>query len=195
MASDCSSCVQETSGYPCSWCMGSTAQCSISEECIASSSVPTLITMGTQCPAPTITSISPTSGPLRGGTIVTITGTDLGVTLSDFDTKNSIKIGEMTCIPLTRDYISGKQILCRTQNSTEVGRKKLIVNLTRHSGVVLVTSTMPFHTADPRVVSVDPPWGPIAGGSELTITGDDLNIGNSASVTLYGYSGPQCDVM
>ena len=193
MAADCSSCVQETSGYPCVWCGDPTSQCSISEECNVSTS--TIFTMGTQCPDPIIMSISPTSGPLDGGTIITILGTDLGVTVNDFHIENSIKIGERACTPLMTDYISGKQILCMTQKTTKVGRKSLIIKLSRLNGVVIVTASMPFYVINPIVNSVEPAFGPKAGGTMLTIRGTDLNIGNSANVTLYGYSGPQCKVV
>lgn len=195
MAPDCSSCVQNTSGYPCGWCGNPTSKCSITEECSVSTSVPALLTMGRQCPDPTITSIFPTSGPSYGGTIITIIGTDLGVTINDFNADNSIKIGGMACIPLSRDYISGRQILCETQNTTELGRVKLVVNLTRLSGIVTATANTLFNVIEPNVTSVEPTYGPIAGGSVLTIRGTDLNIGNSARVTLYGYDGPRCNIM
>lgn len=192
MTSHCSPCIQDTTGYPCGWCESPNYQCSVSEEC--SGPTHSFVTMGTQCPDPIIKSISPTSGPLSGGTVITIIGTDLGVTLDDFDSENGIKIGGVACTPLMRDYISGKQVLCMTQNAKEVGRKMLTVNLTRHNGIVVVTANMAFYVASPTVISVEPAFGPIAGGSVLTIRGMDLNIGNSARVTLYGYFGRQCNV-
>ena len=193
MASDCSSCVQDMTGYPCGWCKGPESRCSVAEECTGSSS--TLLTMGTQCPAPIITSFSPMSGPPDGGTVVTIHGTDLGVSINDFASEHSIRVGDAPCVSLNTSYISGKQVLCRTTNATQLGGNKLVINLTRVTGPVTVIAQELFHVLLPTVVSVWPVFGPIAGGSILTIEGTDFDIGNRADVTLYGYNALGCNVL
>ncbi len=44
-------------------------------------------------------------------------------------------------------------------------------------------------------MSVSPVFGPITGGSQLTIMGTGLDVGNSARITLDGSTGPVCEVM
>ncbi|ETW92140.1 MAG: hypothetical protein ETSY2_54400 [Candidatus Entotheonella gemina] len=40
-------------------------------------------TSSDQCPPPAITSVQPKRGPVQGGTLVTLTGTDLGTKFTD----------------------------------------------------------------------------------------------------------------
>ncbi len=193
MASDCSSCLENMTKYPCIWCRGENSKCSTSEECKGSLS--SLISQGEQCPAPTITSISPVNGPQEGGTIVTIRGTDLGVSFEDFSSQGAITIGNFPCIPLPQNYISGLQVLCRTTNMTEIGRNQLVVTLSRVSGPVMVTAPVMFDVFSPTINDVFPPCGPAAGGSILEIFGEYFNIGNGPRVTLYGYEGYVCNIL
>ena len=66
--------------------------------------------------------------------------------------------------------------------------KTLIVTLTRLTGgvpmPVSVEAPEQFMVVRPTLNSVEPGFGPIAGGSELTIRGTGLDIGNTATVTL-----------
>ena len=194
MASDCSSCLESLTEYNCGWCPNEVSKCSISNECTLQSSS-SLITVGQQCPPPSILGFTPTSGPPDGGTVITILGTDLGVSIEDFRSIYSIRIGKSPCVPLSSGYIAGKRVLCRTINTTEIGRKQLVVNLTRLSGPFVVTAPQLFDIVQPNVVSLNPSFGPIAGGSALVIRGLHFDIGNNATVTLYGYDGPRCPVV
>ena len=185
---DCSSCVgtRYNSGFLCGWCAGSMPQCSVLEKCTSS----LFHISGTECPIPTITTIAPMSGPPEGGTIITITGTDLGVSLADFNTPSGISISGIACTPLDRDYISGRQVLCET-GTTTAGSYSVVVQLPRNTGAASARSSL-FAVAAATVVSVMPTFGPQAGGSVLTISGTNLNIGNSATVRVNGNSGPEC---
>ena len=75
-----------------------------------------------------------------------------------------------------------------------VGSRLLVISLARDDTNIPLTNT-PFDVVLPSVVSVNPVFGPIAGGSNLTIMGTGLDIGNSARVTLNGSTGPECEVM
>jgi len=194
MASDCSSCLESLIEYPCGWCPDEVSKCSISEECTLPS-LSSLITVGQRCPPPKISHFTPTSGPPDGGTVISIHGTDLGVSLEDFVSIYSIKIGESPCVPLNDGYIAGKRVFCRTTNTTVVGRKQLVVNLTRLSGPFVATASQPFEVVKPEVTSVTPLFGPIVGGSTLVLRGTHFDIGSSVNVTLYGYQGPRCNVV
>ena len=153
-----------------------------------------LLTEGTQCPVQTITSFSPTSGPPSGGTLITITGTNLGVTIDDFDPPSGITVGGVSCTPLSMGYESGHTVLCRTGSSLPEGPQQLIVTLQRKSGQTSQPATERFTVVMPTVSSVEPEFGPIAGGSELRIRGTGLDVSSPGSVrvTLGGADSAEC---
>ena len=74
------------------------------------------VNTGAECLAPSITIITPPSGPFQGGTIITITGRNLGVTFSDF-TANSITLtsgsNSVHCTPISEGYMPGREVRCR----------------------------------------------------------------------------------
>ena len=173
--------------------------CSINEEC-----TPPLLTMGGQCPHPIITDFSPSSGPPNGGTFINIRGSDLGVTFAEFleDEFDSIAIGgddvtrRVACTPVNmEDYISGRRVFCWTGPGMALGAQRLYISLRRDSGIVNVSATQQFMVVLPTLTSVEPSFGPIAGGSTLTVRGTGLNIGNSAMVRLDGAAGAECIFM
>ncbi len=149
-----------------------------------------IITDGQQCPAPDITNFSPQSGPPGGGTTITITGRNLGVTFSDF-TANSITLRRapntmFPCTPISDDYVAGVTVKCRT-NPIPAETYSLVIDLPRSSGS-RVGMASSFEVLTPTVSGASPLFGPIAGGTVLTITGTNLNIGNNAVVRLNGIS-------
>ena len=186
LARDCSSCVGSriTSDFQCGWC--ESRICLVDAKCMSS---PFFLTKGGQCPHPIITDFFPTSGPPNGGTLLDIRGSDLGVTFAEFleDEFDSIAIGgdgetrRVACTPVNmEDYISGKRVFCRTEPSMALGAQRLFISLRRDSGIVNVSATQQFIVVLPTLTSVEPAFGPIAGGSILTVKGTGLNIGNSA---------------
>ncbi len=192
VAKDCSSCdrSRNTSNFQCGWCESSSS-CRINELCPGSTPV---ITMGGQCPGPVITSVSPSSGPPSGGTTITIIGADLGVTLTDFVPPNTIVVSGVPCIAINMDYVPGTRVLCVTGGGMAVGVQLLQVTLSRDN-VASGLASIQFDVVLPTVMSVSPVFGPIAGGSQLTIMGTGLDVGNSARITLDGSAGPVCEVM
>ena len=193
IAGECSSCVfsRDTPGFQCGWC-GSTSTCSIQDECSQS----TIFTTGRQCPDQIITSFSPSSGPPRGGTTITIIGTDLGVTFDDFSSPSGITVGGVTCNPLSNNYLSGERVLCETTSGLPLGEQAFVVSLERDSGVTPVTASERFTVVLPTLMSVEPAFGPIAGGTEVIIGGTGLDIGNSATVTVLTVNGAAaCSIM
>ena len=86
----------------------------------------TPVTEGANCPGPMITDFNPKFGPPEGGTTITITGTDLGVSFSDFTAPgSSITVGGATCAPANpENYMPGQRIdcyynICRVATSVE----------------------------------------------------------------------------
>ena len=152
------------------------------------------IIMGGQCPGPSITSISPESGPRLGGTVITINGQNLGVTFSDFNASNSIILSgngaNVECVPLSEGYLSGTLVRCRTMPVPSEGMYTLLVTLQRSTGSQVGTS--PFAILLPTIIDASPLQGPIAGGTVLTITGTNLNTGLNAVVRLEGETDPIC---
>ena len=183
MATDCSACINTRigTGFQCGWCDAGTATCSVSEEC---SGAPFFNT-GTQCPAPSIAMIQPQTGPPQGGTIITIRGSNLGVTFNDF-TANSITLtsgsNSVQCTPISEGYMSGTEVPCR-MNVAPIGSYVLAINIPSGMGTY---SDGTFVAAWPTVTGATPLQGPIAGGTRVTITGTNLNIGNNAVVGLTG---------
>ena len=152
------------------------------------------IIMGGQCPGPSITSISPESGPRLGGTVITINGQNLGVTFSDFNVSNSIILSgngaNVECVPLSEGYMSGTLVRCRTIPVPNEGMYTLVVTLQRSTGPQVGTSV--FEILLPTISSASPLLGPLAGGTLLTITGTNLNTGLKVVVRLDNEAGPIC---
>ena len=150
-----------------------------------------LITEGSNCTNPSISDFDPKSGPPEGGTTIIITGTDLGVSFSDF-AGNSIQVGDVTCTPTNpEDYIPGQTISCITTSSGgSTGAKTILIILPNGAG----TSDMQFNVTSPQITRVFPPRGPQAGGTQLTVYGTDLNIGNIEETRIILVGGTECTV-
>ena len=191
MATDCSACINTRigTGFQCGWCDAGTATCSVSEEC----SRATFVNTGTQCPAPSIAMIQPQTGPPQGGTIITITGRNLGVTFSDF-TANSITLtsgsNSVQCTPNSDGYMSGREVRCR-MNVVQDGSYTLAINIPSGMGTY---NDGTFVVSLPTVTGATPLQGPIAGGTRVTISGTDLDIGNNAVVGFTSITA-RCTVM
>jgi uncharacterized repeat protein (TIGR03803 family) len=117
---------------------------------------------------PTVTAISPASGPLAGGTMVTITGMDLLVaTAVNFGTKAGTIVLD-----------TGTQIVVK---SPAGAAGAVDVTVTTGGGISSTSLADQFtYLAAPTVASVSPNKGPLAGGTSVTITG--TNLANAAAV-------------
>ena len=192
MATDCSACIHTRigTGFQCGWCDASTATCSISEECTGGTS---FVKTGAECPAPSIAMIQPQTGLPQGGTIITITGRNLGVTFCDF-TANSITLtsgsNSVQCTPISEGYMAGREIRCRMK-VVPVGSYSLAVNLL--SGIGAYNDGR-FVVSLPTVTGASPLQGPISGGTKVTITGTNLAIGNNAVVGFTGITA-RCTIV
>jgi hypothetical protein len=130
--------------------------------------------------SPAVTRVSPASGPRSGGTIVTITGTNLtGATAVGF--------GSTVASSFTVD--SDTQITA----TAPAGTGTVDATVTTPSGTSSTGATDQYTYGDsdvPGVSSVSPSSGPTAGGTSVTITGSglanatDVKFGaNSATIT------------
>jgi hypothetical protein len=141
----------------------------------------------TYIPAPTVTGVSPASGPEAGGTSVTITGTDLsGATAVDFGTTaaTDVKVDSPTQITAT----------------APAGTGSVDVTVATPSGTSATSdadqySYVPDPTPAPTVTGISPTSGPESGGTRVTITGTDLSGATGvqfgkASATNVGVDSP-----
>ena len=136
---DCSLCQTRDVKYGCVWCM---SQCSFVDQCSE--------TPMNACPPPridyvwnwsvilfysnvstiSIFQIHPISGPVEGGTLVSIEGSNLG---SSFDEiKDRVSIGGIPCVPI--EYNVSIRVICRTGPSL-IGPQSALVVIGNRAGV------------------------------------------------------------
>jgi hypothetical protein len=112
-------------------------------------------------PPPTVTGVSPGSGPETGGTLVTITGTNLTNTLEVDFGGVAAEFGvydDSTLVALTPAGIGTVDVTVTTDGGTSA------------AGSADAFTFLPA----PTVTSVSPATGPAAGGTTVTITGTNL---------------------
>ena len=123
---------------------------------------------------PTVTGVSPTSGPTLGGTAVTITGTNL-------DNPTAVKFGGTNAAVLTP--VSATQIIAVAPAGSAGAQD---VRVTTPGGTSATSSADRFtFVPPPTVTGVSPSSGPAAGGTSVTITGTDFT---GASAVHFGAS-------
>ena len=168
-ASVCTSClaVNIGTGYDCGWCNG--ISCVAPETCSS-----TFAIQPNQCPSPVLSYVSPTSGPFGGGTRLTITGTNLGVTVGDIV---SVTVGGWSCMVQSDGYIPGTQVVCVTGAYTSGGMQNVIMTINRSGTMVQAMSNL-YTYVRPSISSVFPKSGPMSGGTNVVIGGMFLNVGN-----------------
>ncbi|XP_013370962.1 PREDICTED: plexin-D1 [Chinchilla lanigera] len=127
------------------------------------------------CPAPEIRTIEPLSGPLDGGTLLTIRGRDLGRRLSDV--VHGVWIGDVACKLLAGRYTVSEEIVCVTGPAPAAFSDVVTVNVSKEGA-----SRERFSYVLPQVHSLEPAMGPTAGGTRITIHGSDLHVGSELQV-------------
>jgi hypothetical protein len=123
-------------------------------------------------PAPTVTTVSPTSGVLGGGTLVAITGTG-------FLHGATVTFGGTAATGVT--YVSPTQLTVAAPAKSTAGAVSVEVKNTDLQTGTLATAYT--YLAAPTVTSITPTGGPAAGGTEVTVTG--TNFASTAEV-LFG---------
>ena len=146
-------------------------------------SVPTAADRFSFLGTPTVTAVSPASGPTSGGTAVTISGTN-------FDTASSgttIKFGanpatNVNCISPTN---------CTAASPTGSGTVDVLA--TTPAGTSAATSADQFsYSAAPAVSSISPTSGPTAGGTTVTISGANFASGATVKFGTTAATGVGC---
>jgi secreted PhoX family phosphatase len=121
--------------------------------------------------APSVTSISPTSGPSSGSTSVTITGTGLG-------SATAVNFGGTTG---TINSNTATQIVA-TSPAESAGPVDITVTTANGTSAINAGDQFTF-VAQPTVTAVSPSSGPTGGGSRVTITGTSfIGVSGAAAV-------------
>jgi hypothetical protein len=130
-------------------------------------------------PAPTVTGISPTSGPASGGTAVTVTGTN-------FRTPASIAFADLGAgKAATSVVVVNPTTITATTPAHTAGLKDVVVmNPDQQMGTLKNGYTYVGGPPPVTVAAISPNGGTTAGGTAVTITG--TNFVAPATVTLGG---------
>ncbi|KAF3696546.1 Plexin-B1 Semaphorin receptor SEP Precursor [Channa argus] len=180
--SDCSRCRTADPKYGCVWCGGAaSSRCVYKDSCTDE--------IKHTCPAPVIHFLDPVSGPVEGGTVVTISGSNLGQRAEDI--QNSVTVAGVPCSVIHSRYEVSSRIVCETTSS---GLEKSGQASVKVRGGGLGLSAQIFSFQDPVLVSIFPQRGPKAGGSSLTIRGQRLRTGHPSEVSVL-IGGVPCVVL
>ncbi|XP_048190858.1 macrophage-stimulating protein receptor [Perognathus longimembris pacificus] len=194
----CWRCLRAQRFMGCGWCG---TMCGRQEECPNS-------WQQDHCP-PEITEFHPHSGPLRGTTRLTLCGSNFHLRPAGLVSEGThqVTVGQSPCRLLPRD----------ASNLSPVPRKDFVEELeceleplgTQAAGttnVSLIVTNMPpgrhfridgtsvlggFSFMEPVLLAVRPLFGPRAGGTRLTLDGQNLSVGTSWAVLI---NGTQCQL-
>nr|XP_006122669.1 plexin-B2 [Pelodiscus sinensis]XP_006122670.1 plexin-B2 [Pelodiscus sinensis]XP_006122671.1 plexin-B2 [Pelodiscus sinensis]XP_006122672.1 plexin-B2 [Pelodiscus sinensis]XP_006122674.1 plexin-B2 [Pelodiscus sinensis]XP_006122675.1 plexin-B2 [Pelodiscus sinensis]XP_014428880.1 plexin-B2 [Pelodiscus sinensis] len=171
--SDCSLCLAAHPDYNCVWCEeeGKPSKCIYKNLC---HDPPT-----ETCPHPVITRIEPKTGPLTGGILLTIIGSNLGIKAGDV---KNITVAGTECIFKEEFYSVSTRIVCQVGSVSEstVGEIEVDINGKRSSS----KPEIQFAYQKPQPTGIHPQKGPLAGGTVLTITGNNLETGSQKDVSV-----------
>jgi hypothetical protein len=123
---------------------------------------------------PSYGSVSPTSGPTSGGTVLTISG-------SSFVSGATVRIGGVNATSVT--FISATQLRATTPPGTIGGKSVQIIN---PGGLSASRANAFYYTsgssAQPAIGAVSPSSGSTSGGTVITITGSNFVSGATVSI-------------
>uniref|UniRef100_A0A8C2I6Q5 Plexin-B1 n=1 Tax=Cyprinus carpio TaxID=7962 RepID=A0A8C2I6Q5_CYPCA len=161
--SDCSQCRAVAANYGCVWCADETPGCVYNQSC----------TSGTTdtCPAPVVTEVEPLTGPLEGGILLTIQGSNLGQSFQDIQA--GVTVAGVTCTPLPEAYRISTSIVCELQACANVIAGPVVVTV---GGSEKGESQQTFSYQNPQLSRIVPEKGPLAGGTMLTVHGSHDQI-------------------
>ncbi|XP_003737136.3 plexin-A4 [Galendromus occidentalis] len=184
MSENCGMCLELPDKYGCGWCQDSN-KCEVQDQC-HKHTVKWLERTQT-CPDPQITKVTPMSGPLEGGTNITIDGYNLGRVFADIENGLFIDLGErekIECKAHPELYVKTTRIVCELRGPA--GNKTASGNTISGSVVVKVAndymarSPDPYSFVNPRITSINPSKGPMSGGTKLRIWGLHMDAGSHA---------------
>lgn len=180
----CGLCLKADPSFECGWCVQD-RKCSLRQECAQPENTWMHATAGnSRCTHPRITKLSPETGPRQGGTRLTISGENLGLQFKDI--QNGVRIGKVSCQPIEEEYISAEQIVCRLADATGYRVQEAHVEVCVRDCLQDYRAVSPkvFTFVSPYFTRVVPSYGPISGGTRITIYGSHLNAGSAVSIKI-----------
>jgi hypothetical protein len=135
---------------------------------------------------PTVSAISPSSGPITGGASVTITGTGFvtGTTVSFIEESGGTPVTDNVVLPATGVTVNGPTSLTVAAPAATEGTT-YFVTVTTATGNSAYSTTgndvFTYSLVAPTITGVSPASGGIAGGSSVTITGTGFYSGATVS--------------
>uniref|UniRef100_A0A8C3IBY4 Plexin B2 n=1 Tax=Chrysemys picta bellii TaxID=8478 RepID=A0A8C3IBY4_CHRPI len=179
--SDCSLCLAADPVYKCVWCKEDDKPNKCIYENLCKTSMNT-------CPHPVITRIEPKTGPLSGGILLTIMGSNLGIKAEDV---KSITVAGTECLFREEFYSVSTRIVCQVGSVSEPRQGEIEVDINGKRGSS--TSEIQFEYQQPHPTGISPTKGPQAGGTILTITGENLETGSQKDVGVF-LGGVPCNM-
>uniref|UniRef100_A0A4D5RUF8 Putative plexins functional semaphorin receptor n=1 Tax=Ixodes scapularis TaxID=6945 RepID=A0A4D5RUF8_IXOSC len=186
MAQNCGECHELHEKYGCGWCQES-------KSCTVRSNCPIWIDRTHICPDPEIMQFYPNTGPLEGGTNITIEGENFGKMFEDIQQGVHISLEmvngsslDVPCVPYQELYVRGSRIVCRIQrpeNMTLATSGPVVVSV---QDQFKARSKQKYTFVDPTIVSITPDKGPKSGGTDIEIRGAFLNTGSTAEISVGG---------
>ncbi|NXE12421.1 PLXB1 protein, partial [Lophotis ruficrista] len=168
---DCSRCQTADPKYNCVWCGGDNPSCIFRGSCKEE--------IEDLCPAPLIHSVYPLSGPVEGGTRITITGSNLGQKHQDI--AETVTVAGIPCAVDAQEYEISSSIVCVTGGSWTERVGHIVVEV---PGGGRGVSGHVFTYQNPELKSIIPTQGPKAGGTCLTLLGSKLLTGHPSEISV-----------
>src|SRR5229473_2662281 len=135
-------------------------------------SVASLILLNSSAPVPTVTSISPNSGSVSGGTAVTVTGTN-------FAGGATVLFGSTAATGVT--VVSSTSITATTPAHAAGAVSVVVTNADSQSGTLANGYTFTSPNPAPTVTALNPTSGTVNGGTPVTISGTGFLSGATLS--------------
>ncbi|XP_030633319.1 macrophage-stimulating protein receptor [Chanos chanos] len=180
----CATCLTAPKFMGCGWCSG---ECTWQDDCPGHWS-------NESCP-PGIIEFFPKTAPPDGQTELTLCGWEFQSPLRPPITSRTheVKLGETACVVLPKNSNSTSLICKIRSGATEPLFRPVNITVKVHEGKVEGRysidgkAEMPgFTFVIPNITEVQPDYGPVNGGTLITITGPHLDSGKTRRVTLDG---------
>uniref|UniRef100_A0A2K5YGQ6 Macrophage-stimulating protein receptor n=1 Tax=Mandrillus leucophaeus TaxID=9568 RepID=A0A2K5YGQ6_MANLE len=189
----CGRCLRAQRFMGCGWCGN---MCGRQKECPGS-------WQQDHCP-PKLTEFHPHSGPLRGSTRLTLCGSNFYLHPSGLvpEGTHQITVGQSPCRPLPKDssklrpvprkdFVEEFECELEPLGTQAVGPTNVSLTVTnmppgKHFRVDGTSMLRGFFFMEPVLISVQPLFGPRAGGTRLTLEGQSLSVGTSRAVLVNG---------
>eukprot|EP00058_Branchiostoma_floridae_P014338 XP_002599826.1 hypothetical protein BRAFLDRAFT_70294 [Branchiostoma floridae] len=124
---------------------------------------------------------APKSGPVNGGTNVTITGVNMGQRFTDINT--GVTIAGQACRPIEDQYSISNKIVCTTGQAMTTTSGPVVVQVGVQANQQGQSSDI-FYYRDPTVTGFRPEVGPQSGGTRVFIEGELFDTGGKITARI-----------